>query len=355
MDLNNFKTPEVTPMLVKLYDKHRLYDLASEKNPESRLELTGVITELLQMNLTARETELIADVLIAMLHQAETNLRRALAQRLSIIPNVPLRLILEMANDDITVAKPILEHSDVLGEMDLIYIIKSKTPDYWRAIARRSSLEPSVIDVLADTKDHATAYELAKNKQITLTEYAARLFRDMALDDKYLAVPLVERKDIAQDIIETLYNIAGEKLKLDILNRYDIDDSALNGALDSAMETVVTNTSKTDINHRIMNEHVLISLLNKKEKTAFIDGLSDFSGLSRQKCLEIMTSPKPLNLAMICRAKGVQKAEFLSLYLLSSIFRLEEKTASVNDTQKAIAMYDSIRPEKAKEALSNLI
>lgn len=356
MDLNHFNTPDVAPMLVKLYDTQRVYELAQNKNPEARSELAGMIAELLNMNLTARESELIADVLIALLHKAELKLRKALSTQLSRLPNVPLRLILELANDDITVARPILEHSTVLGEMDLIYIIKSKPADYWRAIAKRTALNESVVDSLANTGDGDTAIILANNDNISLTDHAARILGDMASEYKDLAEPLLRRTDVCQDIHETLYLLVGDAMKHDIKKRHDVADDTLDQAMNDAITTLQTDKHDDDASaFVVMNEHILIDFLKQKELTMFIDGLQMLSGLDRDICIRIMSDNDPRMLAVICRAKGIQKAEFMSLYLLSGIFRDEEKTANTPDTSRAIKLFDGIRPEKAQATLEKMI
>ena len=108
------------PMLVKLHDSHKLYSLAQDKQPLAQSELSTAMAELLDMQTTPREEELIADVLIGLMRQAEIDLREALSEKLSIMENVPLRLALHIANDEISVAKPVLKNSIALGDLDLI-------------------------------------------------------------------------------------------------------------------------------------------------------------------------------------------------------------------------------------------
>src|SRR5262245_34641947 len=130
MDLSFLdKSSGVTPILVRLYDSHKLYGLAKDKKPMARAELTSAVSDLLDMDLSPRESELIADVLIALMRQAEKDLRLALAERLSVSDKAPLRLILQISNDDIDIAAPVLRNSNVLGDLDLIYIIKSKSAE----------------------------------------------------------------------------------------------------------------------------------------------------------------------------------------------------------------------------------
>ena len=164
MDLNYLdKTSKVVPMLVKLHDSHQLYDLARDKKPMAQEELSSAVAELLDMETSERERELIADVLISLMRQAEKDLKMALADKLSRIDHIPLRLALHIANAEIEVASPVLKNSMALGDMDLVYIIHSKPSSYWRMIAQRKVMSDQLISSLVDTKDNATVQCLLEN------------------------------------------------------------------------------------------------------------------------------------------------------------------------------------------------
>ena len=96
------KTPEVAPLLVRLYDTHNLYSLAGEKECDSaRMELATIMTDILKIKLSDREKELIADDILGLMKQAERDLRAALSERLASMDNVPLRVGLGLSNDSI--------------------------------------------------------------------------------------------------------------------------------------------------------------------------------------------------------------------------------------------------------------
>lgn len=103
------RSPEIGSLLVQLHDKHKLYTLAKNCHPESRAELASIMADLLRIKLTPTESELITDVLMSLMRQAGDNLKRAVAERLSTIEGVPLRLVVHLANEKIVIARPILE------------------------------------------------------------------------------------------------------------------------------------------------------------------------------------------------------------------------------------------------------
>jgi hypothetical protein len=42
------KSPKVAPLLVRLYDSHKLYELATDDTPLARAELTSAVADLLE-------------------------------------------------------------------------------------------------------------------------------------------------------------------------------------------------------------------------------------------------------------------------------------------------------------------
>ena len=57
------KAPEAGPLLVKLHDKHRLYELAGNREPQASAELADIMADLLKIGVSQSENELITDYL----------------------------------------------------------------------------------------------------------------------------------------------------------------------------------------------------------------------------------------------------------------------------------------------------
>src|SRR3989339_1435189 len=72
--LNNImdkETARVAPLLVRLYNTHRVYSLAKDKGTPARSELADIVLEMFETQLSPREAELVTDVLLGLLQQAE--------------------------------------------------------------------------------------------------------------------------------------------------------------------------------------------------------------------------------------------------------------------------------------------
>ena len=372
MDLSILdKSSEVTPLLVQLYDSHKLYSLAKDKKPVARAELTRAVSELLSMDLNPRESELIADVLIELMRQAEIDLREAVSEHLSRLDNVPLRLVLQMANDnESVVAAPVLKNSPVLGELDLIYIIKAKNSAYWQSIAARNTLTDQVINILADTKDLDTAVALAENMNIRLTDHSVLVLSDLAQDSEVLARPLLRRDEVADDIASRLYKYVGQELKRYILQNYEIDSGLVTDVIDDVVDELAVEfrdrkddsylpsapmlrTAQRFKDKGMLTVPLMMGTLRRAQYQSFIAQFSKFTDLEPDVVEEILKQPNGQGLAVACKAFDIEKQDFLSFYLLTNSIRNKGKMADLQDMSRAVAYYNRIEPRIARNIVNN--
>jgi uncharacterized protein (DUF2336 family) len=358
----------VTPLLVRLYDSQKLKGLAEDKSATARHELISAISELLEMDLSSRESELVADVMIGLLRQAELDLRQALAERLSAQDNVPLRLILQLANDEIRVAQPVLTHSPVLGDLDLIYIIKTQGPSHWQYIAQREAMSFQVMNMLADTRDFDTALALAENKKIKLSSHALVALSDIAQNSDVLALPLLQRSEVSVDLAKRLYRFVGESVKAYIQKEYNITDTSVSEALDDVMDELAeaaklsgefapsASMLKAADRYKqkgLLTMKLMLSALRRGQISSFIAQYARYSGLSSRTVLEILSQPSGQGLAVACKAFEVSKEDFISIYLLTNRIRNKGRMADLKDMTKAIGYYDRIAVDVALGIIKN--
>ncbi len=369
MDLSFLdKSSNVTPLLVRLYDSQKLNGLAKDEKPLARAELISAVSELLEMELSPRESELIADVLIGLLRQAELDMREALAERLAVIDNVPLRLVLQLANDEIEVANPILSQSPVLGDLDLIYIIKSKGPAYWQAIARRQEMSNQVLNLLSDTRDLDTAIELTKNEDIVLTDHALGVLSDMAQNSDDLAQPLLRRDEVTTDVAKALYKYVGEELKTLIKTEYGVEEGSIIDAVDEVIvELVEAGEAVSEFaptfsmlkaaerykEKGLLTLKLMLGALRRGQIQAFIAQFSKYTGLDSKTTLEVMSQSSGQGLAVACKAYDISKEDFVSIFLLTNRIRNQGRMVDLTDMTKAINYYNRIKQEVARGIIEN--
>lgn len=362
MDLSDLdKSPHMTPLLVRLYDSHKLYGLVKDDKPLARAELTRAVTDLFERDLNAKEQELLADVLIGLMRQAEKDLRQALSERLAGLDNVPLRLILHLANDEITVAAPILRKSMVLSDLDLIYIIKSQGPDYWQAIAAREQMSHEVIDILADTRDVGTAVVLSKNERIKLTRHALNILADVAKEHEMLARPLLMRPEVPEELARRLYAHVGQELKDYIkaffgVNREEpqsvVDDLILEFAEATPLPEFMPTDEMIEEAREIaamnqLNLDLMMETLSKGNISFFIGQFSIYTGIPAKKVHGFLKKSCPKGMAIACRAFRVQKSDFSRIYLMTHKMRSKSRMVNHKDMLDVLQYFDKVRPEVA--------
>jgi uncharacterized protein (DUF2336 family) len=342
-----------------------MYQLAKDPTPEARTELASIMSDLLNIELSVAEHELITDVLMTLIAQAEINLRRAVAERLSVMDNVPLRMIVHLANDEITVADPVLRRSRVLHDMDLIYIVKAKGPEYWRSIAMRPCISNQLIDVLVDTKDMNTAIHLTENKNITLTDKAIESFTEISKVSHRMAKLFVARPEVTEELAMKLYNFVADDLKKYITHNFDLKNAAIAEQKISDVVEDFRTSMQGDFmptNQMVLfaeelyrrgglNAEVLVENLRRGQLNDFIAMLCVFVGLPVATVVEILQQTSGQGLAVVCKAKHLSKHDFVNMYLLTTRLR-SGRIVTQDVLRKALSYYDKIKTSDAREILN---
>lgn len=348
-----------------LCNVEKLYYLARDKKPESRALLTHEISSILEADVTLTEGEMVADVLIELLRQAEKDLRQSLSEKLSTLSEVPLRLILQLANDEIDIARPILKTSPVLGDMDLMYIIKSKTAEYWQAIAGRQKLSNTVIDVLAETKDFETSLTLAENTGIILTDTAMTAMSDLARDSDVLAMPLLRRAEVPKDLAAALYDYVGSEIKKFIADNYDVTIDKVSSAVeqtvreyngnatakDCAPEDHMVQAAKAAGEKGMLTIQGMLNTLRRGNLRSFVAQISIFTGMSADVITRIIMQKNGQGLAIMAKAYRIEKENFISMYMLTSKFWNQGQLVEPHEIKRAVAYYNRATPELAMDIL----
>ncbi len=369
MNLNKVEG-EVTPILPAkgyLGSVGNLYNLARNSSLEARTQLAQEICSILEADITVRESEMVADVLIELLTEAEKNVRKALALKLSLLEHAPLRLILELANDEIDVAWPVLSASPALSDFDLMYIVKSQGPEYWKAIATRKALGDKVVEMLAGTKDVETALTLLENKDIVLNEHTMVLLSDLA-QEEVVAVPLLSRDEMSNDLATTLYQFVGDEVKRYIAENYEPTEDGVVDCLEKVVEETVkeavnetATSSKNSLEDTmlesaqaaqvkgILNVKMMIGTLRRGQMRSFVAQLSTYTGIKSEVITGILKQSNGQGLALIAKAYDVSKQDFISLFMLTGKLWKDGQFVHPDDVRKALKYYEKASREFALE------
>src|SRR5205823_5070106 len=111
------------------------------------------------------------DVFGRLINEIEVKARAELSNRLAPVSNAPVQVVRRLAkDDDISVAGPILQHSQRLPESDLVHIAKTKSQAHLLVISGRSGIAEPVTDVLVRRGDLHVVRGVADNRSARLSD-----------------------------------------------------------------------------------------------------------------------------------------------------------------------------------------
>lgn len=347
------------------FDPTSLLTLAEDKSAPGRQALTGEICNVFEQTLSEQEQKLASDILLSLLRKVEIDFKELLAERLSHLSTVPRSVILNLAGDEISVAAHILKNSTLLLDNDLILLIKSKPAAYWQAIAQRPNLNTVVINTLVETEDISTAHHLVSNDSLAMPKEAMQKLAKLALKDEALQRPLLDRPEIDDALAAQLYVCVSQELRREIFSKYNIDADIVDQAVDQVLNELLTESFETkkvteDVRIFARNTHerggvhieALSKALRRGHQGYFLALFSLWVELPEQAVLPLIEHQNGYGLAVICRAQGVLKSEFASLFLLSRGLRSGEKIVNQKELAKALQIFDRLQSPDAKRLLA---
>ncbi len=204
-------TAETVPTLEELQEWAR--DPSREKWRNLISSLTDLFLENMEAN-SDKHGDAYAELVCRLLDDVATEVRKELSEKVAPIDHFPGRVVRRLATDDeAEVATPMLEHSPVLTDSDLLDIIETMMPDHTRAISRRKKLGEKLTDALVRIEDIETVRTMAANPGARFSPKTYRIVAEKAKTDVGLQESLISRDDLTQVITCQITPFLSEELK----------------------------------------------------------------------------------------------------------------------------------------------
>jgi uncharacterized protein (DUF2336 family) len=141
---------------------------AGERAEATRsLARAWLISDLSQDDRAAAE-----GALLMLLDDASPLVRQAMAEVFARSAEAPAAIVQALSLDQPSVAMPVLEHSPLLVDADLVDIVATGNCDVQCAVARRTNLPASVCAAIAEVGTAAAALELIENAHAELAPFS---------------------------------------------------------------------------------------------------------------------------------------------------------------------------------------
>lgn len=347
-----------------------LLRLARDKSIDGRKQLVAIVSDLFfdkGTALTAHERALMTDILKKLINDVAVPVRKALAERLSVVPAAPHDVIVALANDGIDVARPILLRSEALLEVDLIEIIRHRTLEHQLAIAMRRNLSEQVSDALVETGNQDVIKTLLENPDARIAEATMCYLVDQARRVDSFQEPLVRRQDLPPALARKLYFWVSAALRQQILENFDIDLTTLDDAVEVAAQDAVAALAKgadpPESNKpavlakrlgeaRQITPRLLVQTLRQAEIALFEALLAEMSGLRLRLIRRLIFEPGGEGLAVCCRALEIDKPTFATIFLLSRRARPSERSMDPRELSRVLSFFEHVRPDAARTVLA---
>lgn len=166
-----------------------------------------------------KERESNEKLMIGLAAEAGLVMRQEIAERLACHERPPLRLVRELAEDDIAVAGPLLRHSPALGDEELAEIVLTTTVEHARATAERSAFDAVLGDAIIAIEDPEAILTMLRNPYAAFSEHGARRLCRLAGDIQGVVEALVKRDDLEMAALAELFWHAASDSREAILKR----------------------------------------------------------------------------------------------------------------------------------------
>jgi len=193
-----------------------LTNMARESSGERRRDLLRALTDLFQSGSDdAKKTnqDLFGDVVSRVIDEVTVEIRAEVSERLSHEDLSPRELMLKLAQDEISVASPVLQNSTALTDHDLKHIAENHSQDHLLAISHRETLSEVVTDVLVRRGDQGVLHKVSSNQGARFSDVGFDTLAARATHDRTLQANLVERQDLPQKNARQLVPFLEDELK----------------------------------------------------------------------------------------------------------------------------------------------
>lgn len=273
-----------------------------------------------------RENELaIAEQIFRMLlRDTEVRVRAALAEGLKQDANAPKDIIKALASDAEEVALPVLEHSKVLDDNDLIEIVRSNVEITKHiAIANRARVSDSVSAALVNTENPDVVNHLVKNEGAQISERSYRKIIDDHGDSAAIISGVAQRASLPVTVVENLLTIVSDSVAQELKGKYRDVAAKLEQESQKTREAMTlklldTTTDPNEVQMLVDQMHdsgrlspsIVLTALCRGNFTFFETSLAKMAGIPTQNAHKLINDKGSLGFKSLYTKAGLPDSMF---------------------------------------------
>lgn len=309
---------------------------------------------------THEQVALFDEVIGRLAEEIEVKARAKLASRLARVANAPYRTMRRLASDDaLEVAEPVLAHSPVLRESDLVDTARSKGQGHLLAISRRQALSESVTDVLVTRGDLTVVRTVAGNSGARFSNAGFRALVHRSKADDVLAESVGRRADIPRGLFLNLVEQASASVRSKLLAVHPSANREVNDVMSEVVDRI-----KSDLRQAAPDYSAALQAMLERRRGGRLSE-DDLYAFAQRRCLAETTAAlavmSGLPLEVVQSAMDEETADVviiigraceLSWTTVKMILLMRgEKRVSVQDLDRALRGFERLQIGTAKRVV----
>jgi uncharacterized protein (DUF2336 family) len=344
-----------------LSDMNRLAELAADPAGTPRGEIYMAVASLYRSQaalLSPRERSLMREILQRLTRDVEMAIRIKLAERLADDPDAPLDLILLLCDDTIEVARPLILRSRKLTDEQLLALVKSARTAHQTACAERPHIGEPVTEALAEVGAEPVLVALLRN---VTAKIAGPTFETLV--EKSRALPslqelLAHRGDLPAPLANQMCDWVSDALKQHISTKFPVEPQKIEQA--SKAVQMPPAPDPLDGGRKLVDKLAaagqlragfLLRVLHQGQIDLFEIAFGKMLGLETARIKHVLYESGPRPVALACRAVGIDRCVFSTVYNLSRQRRGMRTSLSGEERAEVEAIFDGYSKAEAQARL----
>ncbi|MEE9273603.1 MAG: DUF2336 domain-containing protein [Robiginitomaculum sp.] len=316
-------------------------NLVTHPDCDVRAVLTQkVCRQIKTADLSVYEQVLVSRILSIIVKDTTAVVRRALAVTLKNSPNLPRDIANRLIRDVDSIAVPLLTHSPVLEDEDLLEVLKSKAAAKLMAVSKRAHISGDLVKAVIRYGDSRVVASIAANEGAQIGAELGSKILDIYHDDDLIKESFIARKDLPPLLIEKLITMVSVEAARRLHENHEIPiDIAIDlatrtrerASIDFISQSWVSQDLKSLIARLSREGRLTVSLIIRAAacgQMRFCEiALAQKTGISTNKSTLMIHDSGPFGLKALCTRAGLTDRDYVILRASTVIYRdLEQKS-----------------------------
>lgn len=275
------------------------------------------------------------DILLDMLFHASEDEKKLCSERLATLSEAPRRVLRYLAQNELEIARPLLEVSEAFDSSDLIEILDHVSIEHRMLIARRKRVPIVVCDHLARRAEVSVIKALIANKGAEFSETAMDVLVDRSRKEEGLYHLLIKRLELKPAQAMAMFWWSDRDTRRTILQRHAADRAemvamcadvfaiaAQEGWSDPVARKTLQLIERRQRNRAAIDRSPFENLEAAVESAAMtgmtpelVQEIGYLAGIKPVTSAKILSDPGGEGIAVLCKATGLKKPSLKNFWL----------------------------------------